>query len=633
MNRFYFLLLFLLIISPYSFGQVDFFDQHEKFLEQKRLVDTLELKKILLREEQIAKKEEKNINYRLKTTLEFDRGVYYYMADQYEKSVLHFEKALELGVFHSIRDEILLYTYLGDSYRRVLADYNRAHTCFDHAILKANAIDNRDLIAESILMKADVYFHQGNTQPCIQILNVLTTSKFSELSIKTKILIHSALIEVHEYVGNQTQAYINSNAALELAIESNDEILIADQQHNLAVVLVNQEAYEKACLNIKKAIKTYEKWPEMKQDIQYSYIVFSVALRGKGELDSAYFYLKKTLDFSISIDDQEVMESSYIGLGAIYSDKMEYNTALNYLKKAAELGEQAEGKWVTDLGLIYHDIGVCLLFLERYSEAIVYLNKSNDSSIERGDIGIIFDNYIDLSEAYKEDKQLGFALQMKDSALRYYDSLLTIAEVDELHKLETQYETRLKDQENLILKGELRKGELEREKEKKEARDWIILSFLIILVLIGAIYVLLVRNRLKKSKIAETQSQIRNQKLETELLIEKISKFNDHISSQDEEIQLLEENIYKTKSATDKTLLSKVTLENDWLTFMVAFDKTYDNYLIDLKENYSNLTAYNLRLAAMVKLELSNKEIAVVFNISENGVKKAKQRLKEKIGD
>ena len=84
-------------------------------------------------------------------------------------------------------------------------------------------------------------------------------------------------------------------------------------------------------------------------------------------------------------------------------------------------------------------------------------------------------------------------------------------------------------------------------------------------------------------------------------------------------------------AVNEENLLNKVTLENDWLAFMSEFDRIHKDYLSDLKQRFPELTTNNLRLAALMKLEFSNKEIANILCITENGVKKAKQRLKERL--
>ena len=50
-----------------------------------------------------------------------------------------------------------------------------------------------------------------------------------------------------------------------------------------------------------------------------------------------------------------------------------------------------------------------------------------------------------------------------------------------------------------------------------------------------------------------------------------------------------------------------------------------------LKQRYPKLTAYDLRLCTYLKANLSTKEIATLFNITPDSVKKAKHRLRKKL--
>ena len=51
-----------------------------------------------------------------------------------------------------------------------------------------------------------------------------------------------------------------------------------------------------------------------------------------------------------------------------------------------------------------------------------------------------------------------------------------------------------------------------------------------------------------------------------------------------------------------------------------------------LKARYPGLTAYDLRLCTYLKANLSTKEIATLLNITPDSVKKAKHRLRKKLG-
>ena len=51
-----------------------------------------------------------------------------------------------------------------------------------------------------------------------------------------------------------------------------------------------------------------------------------------------------------------------------------------------------------------------------------------------------------------------------------------------------------------------------------------------------------------------------------------------------------------------------------------------------LKHQHPELTAYDLRLCTYLKSNLSTKEIATLLNITPDSVKKAKHRLRKKLG-
>ena len=61
-------------------------------------------------------------------------------------------------------------------------------------------------------------------------------------------------------------------------------------------------------------------------------------------------------------------------------------------------------------------------------------------------------------------------------------------------------------------------------------------------------------------------------------------------------------------------------------------EHSHTQYLEGLKNQNPSLTSYELRLCAYLKSNLSTKEIATILNIQPDSVKKAKQRLRKKVG-
>jgi DNA-binding CsgD family transcriptional regulator len=74
------------------------------------------------------------------------------------------------------------------------------------------------------------------------------------------------------------------------------------------------------------------------------------------------------------------------------------------------------------------------------------------------------------------------------------------------------------------------------------------------------------------------------------------------------------------------------TLDKDWDEFKLYFERVHQDFFGRLKEQYPSLSANELRLCALLKLNLSVKEMASLMGISPESVKMARHRLRKKLG-
>jgi DNA-binding CsgD family transcriptional regulator len=74
------------------------------------------------------------------------------------------------------------------------------------------------------------------------------------------------------------------------------------------------------------------------------------------------------------------------------------------------------------------------------------------------------------------------------------------------------------------------------------------------------------------------------------------------------------------------------TLDKDWEEFKLYFERVHQDFFGRLKEQYPSLSANELRLCALLKLNLSVKEMASLMGISPESVKMARHRLRKKLG-
>jgi hypothetical protein len=79
-----------------------------------------------------------------------------------------------------------------------------------------------------------------------------------------------------------------------------------------------------------------------------------------------------------------------------------------------------------------------------------------------------------------------------------------------------------------------------------------------------------------------------------------------------------------------KKIDNNISLDKDWETFRIHFDQVHPSFFNNLKTSYTSITLSDQKLCAYIKIGLSPKEISRISNLSFDGLKSAKFRLKKK---
>jgi len=73
-------------------------------------------------------------------------------------------------------------------------------------------------------------------------------------------------------------------------------------------------------------------------------------------------------------------------------------------------------------------------------------------------------------------------------------------------------------------------------------------------------------------------------------------------------------------------------LDDDWDEFRMYFEQVHHDFLGNLKKRFPDLTNKELRLCALLRLNLNIKETTSLLGISAESVKVARYRLRKKLG-
>ena len=71
---------------------------------------------------------------------------------------------------------------------------------------------------------------------------------------------------------------------------------------------------------------------------------------------------------------------------------------------------------------------------------------------------------------------------------------------------------------------------------------------------------------------------------------------------------------------------------NNWKNFSRYFEEVHKDFNGNVKSKYPSVTSNELRLLALLKMNLSSIEIANILSISPESIKKARYRLRKKLG-
>lgn len=137
--------------------------------------------------------------------------------------------------------------------------------------------------------------------------------------------------------------------------------------------------------------------------------------------------------------------------------------------------------------------------------------------------------------------------------------------------------------------------------------------------------------------------QLENEKLENELTYKSkelasatlsVISHNDFLEGMKKEIQEQQLSGGYSKKFFDKLVRmidDNLTNENEWSVFQSNFDRIHENFFVKLKERYPDLTSGDLRMCALLRLNMPTKDMAHMQNLSVRGVEAARYRLRKKL--
>lgn len=350
-------------------------------------------------------------------------------------------------------------------------------------------------------------------------------------------------------------------------------------------------------------------------EIGYAYL-------GLDNIDKGIEHFKKSLEISISSGRKGFEAICYHNLGLANRKKGNLDLAEQFLKKSIDLGKTTANNSVSslnELGSLSLEKNEPLESIKHHTEAI-QLADSIKSLVE------LKDGYKGRSLAYELNGQYQKALEDKKQFIILNDSIFNSTKSQQIEELRTIYETEKKEQQITLLEQEAKVSKL----QKYLLGGGLGLSVLVLGFGFYGVRQKLKRNKAEKAKL-DAELDFKKKELTTHAL--HLAKKNEVLESIKQKAEALkkEESVKTGYQNLIRTIDFDLQDDNNWKNFSRYFEEVHKDFNSNVKARFPEVTPNELRLLALLKMNLSSKEIANILNISHEGIKKARYRLRKKL--
>ena len=205
------------------------------------------------------------------------------------------------------------------------------------------------------------------------------------------------------------------------------------------------------------------------------------------------------------------------------------------------------------------------------------------------------------------------------------DSVFNESKMQEIAQLQEQYETKLKNEKIL---------RLEKEKETIKNRN---IGLTLGLILTAIIAWLLIKRksikmRLKQAENDKMDAEIQNKNRELTSQALHLAQKNELLTSLKNDLgNLPSEEMLENVKYLEQKIKFDEQIDQNWEQFTTFFTRTRSEFFKNITKMHPAVGKSDLRMSALLSMNLDSKEIASILNISSDGVKKARYRLRKKL--
>jgi len=349
--------------------------------------------------------------------------------------------------------------------------------------------------------------------------------------------------------------------------------------------------------------------------------------------DSAFFYQQLALIEYRKADNRPGMAKIYENLGSIHEDLVRYDSAMHYFDLSLQLYRESNNE-VSSIEVV-NNIGDVLRKQGRYRDGLNYSRKALSMSVKTG-------NEYQQASAYRDIARAFNLLNQNDSAFHYL-------ELSRKHLLQIYSKQNNKQMSflQIIYNMDKKNDEIAALENNRKLNIIIGIAVVIVvmlLVVLGLVTISRQRFKLRESTaIAEKNAQLHEaQKEQLELKSKELTthtlqviqhnQFLENMRTKIAEMVKEEKRDHKKQlQELMKQIGQHINHDQQWKDFTGIFEQLHQSFFDNLKAHCEDLTVNDIRLIALLKMNMSSKDMAAIFGISQDSLRVARYRLRKKL--
>lgn len=444
--------------------------------------------------------------------------------------------------------------------------------------------------------------------------------------------------------GNVAEAFRYYLKAREYASEFQDLDMLARIDNNLGRLYCTSENYHTGIEFYKKALTAFEKGKDAFKTgnvcMNLGNAFFHISL-----MDSSRAYAKRARMLFNTINKKYYEATSLQTIAFTLISEKRFPEALTYLDSVRSIAsakgtgaELIESKFLLSDVLVFTGITHCMMGDYRFGKTFLLTGLHISDSLGMLERSMNALQY--LAIAYDKTSQV-------DSAFFYHKRFKTAS--DSLMKIQSI---------NIVKLAEVQMDYEEEVKEKKmqlaynkvlQKRNLIIFigagAILLALVLLLVLKLRIEKQKKMQAEIEKKQAelekqtadiQLESQKKELTLNVISLIRKNEMILDLSNRLIRIKESMVDEKAGSEIVQLvntmQKSTDDSVWEEFELRFKQVHTNFYDRLIAQFPDLTPSELKLCALLKLNLSNKEISELSGQRAATLEVARYRLRKKLG-